>query len=112
MRGSVRFIAPQHRLAYQAEPMVATDPRVRAVLYHAVDRELMAEALQGGHRELAAWEILGPDHIWHEAAKDAMRRYAYDPRRARAILSFDLSSAAQGDATPRMQSPAASAENR
>jgi peptide/nickel transport system substrate-binding protein len=70
----------------QIEP-AALDVRVRAALYSAVDREAISEALQGGHRELAAYEIMPPDHPMFPATKDSLRRYGYDPQRARAMLT-------------------------
>jgi peptide/nickel transport system substrate-binding protein len=79
-----RFLSPQFRPHIQTEP-ANLDPRVRAALYQALDREALAEGL-AGHRDLAAWEILPPGELLHNATKDAFRRYAYDPDRARAIL--------------------------
>jgi peptide/nickel transport system substrate-binding protein len=86
MRGAYRFISPQLRPHIQVEP-AALEPRVRAALYQAIDREELSEALQGGHRELAAYEIVAPGELLHPASKDSLRRYAYDPQRARAILA-------------------------
>jgi peptide/nickel transport system substrate-binding protein len=80
-----RFLSPQFRPHVQTEP-ANLDPRVRAALYHAIDREALAEGLQAGHRELAAWELLPPGELLHPATKDAFRRYVYDPRLAQAGL--------------------------
>jgi peptide/nickel transport system substrate-binding protein len=83
--GGQRFVAPQWRPSMLIEPAIL-DVRVRAALYHAQDREALAEALQGGHKEMAAFEILPPHDLLHAAVKDGLRPYAYDPDRARAIL--------------------------
>jgi peptide/nickel transport system substrate-binding protein len=82
---STRFLAPQWRPNVQAEPAVL-DLKVRAALYHALDRDTMAEVFNGGHREMAAWEILPPDDVNYPAVKDGFRQYAFDPDRARSLL--------------------------
>ncbi|MPZ12822.1 MAG: hypothetical protein GEU73_00070 [Chloroflexi bacterium] len=85
-KSAQRFLSPQMRPEAQTEPTIISDIRVRAALYHALDREALSEGLQAGHRELAAWELLWPGESLHDATKDAFRRYAYDPERAKAIL--------------------------
>src|SRR5262249_53314975 len=55
-QGITWFLAPQWRPAFQSEP-ANLDPKVRAALYRALDREALSEALQGGHPELAAWSM-------------------------------------------------------
>lgn len=80
-----RFLASQWRSAYQIEP-ANLDPRVRAALYHALDRETLSEGLQSGHRELAAWELLTPGSLYYEETKGPFRRYGYDADRAKAML--------------------------
>jgi peptide/nickel transport system substrate-binding protein len=80
-----RFLGSQWRAAYQIEP-TNLDPRVRAALYHALDRETLSEGLQSGHGELAASELLTPGSLFYEETKGTFRRYAYDPDRARALL--------------------------
>ena len=82
---NIRILVPQYRPAYQTEP-ANLDPRVRAALYHALDREELAEGLQVGHRETAAWGHLLPSDPLFEAGKDTFRAYGYDPARAKAIL--------------------------
>jgi peptide/nickel transport system substrate-binding protein len=82
---SHRMLAPQFRPTVQIET-ANLDVRVRAALYHALDREALSEGLQGGHREYAAWEILPPNDVLYPAVKDGLRQYAYDPDRAKAIL--------------------------
>lgn len=83
--GITWFLAPQWRPSVQLEQAVL-DPKVRAALYTALDREALSDALQGGHPELAAWSLLPPGHQFHESTKDALRQYAYNADRARAGL--------------------------
>ncbi|MPZ14879.1 MAG: hypothetical protein GEU73_10745 [Chloroflexi bacterium] len=83
--GITWFLAPQWRPDVQTEP-ANLDRRVRAALYHALDREALSEGLQGGHSELAAWSLLPPGDQFYDATRDALRPYAYDPGRAQAIL--------------------------
>jgi peptide/nickel transport system substrate-binding protein len=83
--GAPWMVTPQFRPHLQREP-ANLDPRVRAGLYHALDREALSEALNGGNRELAAWSILARSDELYEAARDGMRRYAYDAERGRALL--------------------------
>ncbi len=84
--GITWFLAPQWRQAVQTEP-ANLDPRVRAALYHALDREALSEGLQAGHPEFAAWSMLPPGDALYDSTKDAMRRYAYDPDRSKALLT-------------------------
>jgi peptide/nickel transport system substrate-binding protein len=84
-KSAQRFLSPQMRPEVQTEPAMF-DVRVRAALYHALDREALSEGLQAGHRELAAWELLWQGEPLYDATKDAFRRYAYDPDRAAALL--------------------------
>lgn len=84
-KSAQRFLIPQWRAGIQTEP-TNLDVRVRAALYHALDRETLSEGLQAGHRELAAWDLLWEGEPLHEATRDGFRRYGYDPERAKAIL--------------------------
>jgi peptide/nickel transport system substrate-binding protein len=84
-RGNTWFLVPQWRPSAQTEP-ANMDPKVRAALYHALDREALSEGLQGGARDLAAWSLLPPGDRLHDATRDALRRYAYDPERTGALL--------------------------
>ncbi len=86
-RGNGREVSPQLRPAYQIEPSVATDWRVRAAMYTALDRESMAEVLQGGLRDFALYHLSAPGESTHEAGKDVFRPFAYDPRRAQELLA-------------------------
>ena len=86
-RGNGREVSPQLRLAYQVEPTVVTDWRVRAAMFTALDRESMAEVLQGGLRELALNHLSAPGESTHEAGKDIFRPFAYNPRRAQELLA-------------------------
>src|SRR5205823_6201983 len=83
--GYTRFLEPQWRPAFQREPG-NLDPRVRAALYHALDREALAEAIQAGHPELAAYSLLPPVERSHAATRDGLRAYSHDLDRARALL--------------------------
>jgi ABC-type transport system substrate-binding protein len=78
-----RYITPQFRPEYQVET-ATLDPRARAALYQALDRDAFAEAL--GRPSLVAYGIRPPGDLFHEATKDAFRRYAYDPNRAKEQL--------------------------
>jgi ABC-type transport system substrate-binding protein len=78
-----RFLMPQYRPEFQLERAVL-DPRVRAAFYHAIDRETYAESQ--GRPGLAAYGIRAPGDLFYDATKDALRRYAYDPERARTLL--------------------------
>jgi peptide/nickel transport system substrate-binding protein len=82
---TTRFLAVQWRPALQWEP-ANFDTRVRAALYRALDRETLADVLQTGHREMAAYAILPPHDPLFSATKDALRTYSYDPDRAKAEL--------------------------
>ena len=83
--GPLRRARPQFRPAFQMEPAVL-EPRVRAALYHALDREELADAVGGGNRHLAAWSILPASDPNYEAVRDSLRQFDYSPDRARAIL--------------------------
>jgi peptide/nickel transport system substrate-binding protein len=83
-KSTLRHLTPQFRPAVQTQP-ANFDLRVRAALYHALDREALAEALRGS-QDMAAWEIMAEGELLHDATKDGLRRYTYDPARAHAIL--------------------------
>jgi ABC-type transport system substrate-binding protein len=83
-KSSLRHLTPQFRPAVQTQP-ANFDIRVRTALYHALDREALAEALRGD-RTLIAHEMLVEGELLHEAARDGLRRFIYDPARAQAIL--------------------------
>jgi peptide/nickel transport system substrate-binding protein len=84
-QGNTWFMAHQVRPSMQMEP-AALDVNVRAAIYHALDRDTLAEGLLSGHRELAAYSLLPPSDVLYDATKDALRKYAYDPSRAKALL--------------------------
>jgi peptide/nickel transport system substrate-binding protein len=60
-----------------------SDVRVRRAIAYAIDRDALAETLYQGRCAVA--------HTWlpprHPAHNDSVRRYAYDPRKARALLA-------------------------
>src|SRR5581483_11980147 len=78
--GAGQFVVPQYRQAVQTE-VANLDPRVRAALYQAVDREALTE------HEVPAWGLLPPGAPFYDATKDAFRPFAYNPDRARAELA-------------------------
>jgi peptide/nickel transport system substrate-binding protein len=84
-RGNTVFLAPQWRASVQMEPAVY-EHRVRAALYHALDREALADALQSGHPELAVHSLLPPGDRYDTITRDGFRQYAYNPARSRALL--------------------------
>ena len=86
-RGNGREVSPQLRPAYQAEQSVVTDWRVRAAMFTALDKESMAEVLQGGLREFALYHLSAPGESTHEAGKDVFRQFEYNPRRAQELLA-------------------------
>jgi peptide/nickel transport system substrate-binding protein len=83
--GYTRFMLPQWRPAFQREQAVF-DVRVRAGLYHALDRETISDAVQAGRRDLVAYSVLSPQERSFAAARDGLRQYTYDPDRARSLL--------------------------
>jgi peptide/nickel transport system substrate-binding protein len=83
--GYTRFLEPQWRPSFQREPG-NLDPRARAALYHALDREALADAIQAGHPELAAFSLLPPIERSHAATKDGLRQFTYDADRARSLF--------------------------
>jgi len=85
LAGPLRRARPQFRPAIQMEPTVL-DARVRAALYHALDREELADAVGGGNRHLTAWAMLPASDPNYEAVRDSLRQFNYSPDRARAIL--------------------------
>jgi ABC-type transport system substrate-binding protein len=77
--GGSYMLAMQWRPQFQAEPG-NFDPRVRAALYQAVDRENLSRL------DLPAWHLIPPGYDLHEATRDGFRPFAYDPDRAKARL--------------------------
>jgi peptide/nickel transport system substrate-binding protein len=82
---SIRLVEPQWRPAIQVEP-TTFDPRVRQAFYHALDREELAELLNGS-RESVAWSLFGKDDRFYSAVRDSFRHYTYDVTRGRALLA-------------------------
>jgi peptide/nickel transport system substrate-binding protein len=83
--GYTRFLTPQWRREVQRERAIL-DTRVRAALYHALDREAISEAVQSGRRDLVAQAILPTNHRSFDGARDALRQYSYAPDRGRSLL--------------------------
>jgi peptide/nickel transport system substrate-binding protein len=87
---------PTWFVAFQFEPStpefnpVILDRNVRQALYHAIDRDTLAEAVLAGIQGRAADALLSPDHPLHSFVKDGWKqRYPYDPQRAAAMLNAD-----------------------
>jgi peptide/nickel transport system substrate-binding protein len=83
--GVTWFLWPQYRPEYQREPG-NLDPRVRASLYQAIDRQTLSEAQNFGLKDRRADSIAAPGLPYYEPAKEMMRRFSYDPARSRALL--------------------------
>jgi peptide/nickel transport system substrate-binding protein len=64
----------------------ALDPRVRTALYHAIDREAISDAVNGGNPQLAAWSILPSTDPLYSETRDTLRQFSYDPERSKAGL--------------------------
>lgn len=87
VRESSLFHMPvQLRPQIQSEP-ANLDPRVRRALLHALDREAISDAVNGGNPQLAAWSFFPSDHPQYEVVKDGFRPFIFDPDRARAMLA-------------------------
>jgi peptide/nickel transport system substrate-binding protein len=87
VKGSSLYNMPvQYRPNRQSEP-ANLDPRVRRALLHALDRESISDAINGGNPQLAGWSFLPEDDPLHEVVKDGFRQFNYDPDRARGLLA-------------------------
>src|SRR5207248_4007549 len=62
-------------------PSVIADPRFRRALYHAIDRQQMADSFMQGLSSVAH-SILLPTDSEFSALEPSVVRYEYDPRRA------------------------------
>jgi peptide/nickel transport system substrate-binding protein len=74
---------PVQYLAFNLRDPVLGRRVVRAAIAHAVDRRLLVRTLLGGEAQLAE-SLLPPTH-W--AYTDDVKRYDYDPAKARAMLN-------------------------
>jgi peptide/nickel transport system substrate-binding protein len=83
--GSTRFIAPQFDPALQKQPALL-DPRIRAALLYATDRQLLSQLMQHGHGERVATALLPPGDRLYDAVKDGLAHFVYDPAQARRII--------------------------
>jgi peptide/nickel transport system substrate-binding protein len=63
------------------------DPRVRRGLLHALNRELLAEAMFPERLGLVADSVIPPDDIRWEWVKDDITRYPHDVRRAEELYA-------------------------
>lgn len=76
--GSPTMLNPKHQ---NSTPALLTDVRMRRALYHALDRQSMADGLQGGIVGVADSGIPNGDPTFAPLEKDVVR-YPYDTRRA------------------------------
>jgi peptide/nickel transport system substrate-binding protein len=67
-------------------PLVVADPRFRRALLHAIDREEMANALQGVGLVPLGHSFIGPGAPEYKAIEGRVVRYEYDPRKAIQML--------------------------
>ena len=68
-----------------ASPAVVTNPRFRAALLHAIDRQEMVESIQYGLVPVADGNI-SPNHPQYKQIEPGIVRHDYDPRRAAQLL--------------------------
>ncbi len=78
--------APTERVGYlmmnnQAGPL--TDKKVRQAVAHAIDRQLIIDALLGGYSQVTN-QLLTPAHFGYI---DGLEWYPYDPEKAKALLA-------------------------
>jgi peptide/nickel transport system substrate-binding protein len=73
-----------HHIAWNLRNPLFLDRRVRQALTHAIDREAIVDALLGGHG-IVAHAPIPPLIAW--AYTDDVPKFAYDPMRARQLLS-------------------------
>jgi peptide/nickel transport system substrate-binding protein len=83
--GPPQILEPQFSPALQTEP-ANLDPEVRKALYYALDREALADGVNGGNPQLAAWTYVSIGDPFYTATRDTFREFAYDPRRAVELL--------------------------
>jgi peptide/nickel transport system substrate-binding protein len=80
--GNPTMLGPQF---LNPTPPLVADARFRRALYHAIDRDEMAQTLQGGLVEAAHSGLPFNDRTYDEV-KPRVVRYEYDPRRAVQIM--------------------------
>jgi len=77
-------------------PVVVGDVQFRRALLHALDRQQMVDALQGGLVPIAHM-MISPDIPEYRDSDESIMRYEYDPRRAAQIIeSLGYSRGADG----------------
>lgn len=81
--GSPTMLGPQH---LHPNPAFISDVRFRRALYHALDRQEMANALQGGLVQVAHSGLPANDPTY-AAVERSVVRHEYDPRRALELLA-------------------------
>src|SRR5205823_4552973 len=83
--GSLRVLVAQLRPGVQVEATVL-EPKVRAALLQALDRDAIGEVTSAGNPQFAAWSILSQSDPLYETTRDGLRAYPYSPDQARAAL--------------------------
>jgi peptide/nickel transport system substrate-binding protein len=85
IEGAWRRYDPQYRPEFQREPTVF-DRRVRMALYQALDRAEISDGANGGSPELASNSLLAKSDPLHEATRDVLTAFPFNPTRSRALL--------------------------
>lgn len=80
--GSPTMLNPKHQ---NPTPAILTDVRFRRALYHALDRQAMADGLQGGIVGVAYSGLPPDDPIFAPLERDVVR-YEFDPRKAMQMI--------------------------
>lgn len=75
--------ASSHGIMLNSSIQPFDDQRVRRALYHAIDREIIAEVIFGG-LATPAYSVLAPPYLGHTAD---VQHYEYDPELARELLA-------------------------
>jgi peptide/nickel transport system substrate-binding protein len=83
--GSLRVLVAQHRPDVQWEASLL-QPRGRAALLHALDRDAIGEVTSSGNPQFAAWSILSRSDPNYGVTRDGLRMYSYSTDQTRAIL--------------------------
>ena len=73
-------------VAFNLENPILKDVRVRKAMVHALDRDLIAEAV-GGELGTKACGLLAPGAYWGALGCDQLPNYPYDPKKAKALLA-------------------------
>jgi peptide/nickel transport system substrate-binding protein len=84
--GRMRVLDPQHRLEYARPQFATTVTEVRQALYHALDRQSMADILTSGIAPAAdSW--LPPDYWLRRDVESSIPKFPLDLNRAQQLLA-------------------------